>query len=198
MRLLLARHGQTVWNADRRFQGQADPELSVRGRAQAEALGRALRRRRLTAVYSSPLRRARETAEIVVRNRGLPITLLADLRELGLGRWEGRAADEVIATDGEHYRRWLSQPLACPPPGGEPLPDVSKRVLSAVDRIISSHPDGEELLVVGHGGIIGLYCCHLLRLSLNAVWRLRIDNASLTVVAPPRLLSFNETAHLKG
>lgn len=198
MKLLLVRHGQTVWNADRRFQGQADPELSERGRTQAAALGQALRGRRLSAVYSSPLRRARETAEIAVSGTGLPVTVLADLRELGLGRWEGHRVDEVITADGEHYRRWLGQPLDCPPPGGEPLQSVERRVLSAVDRITAAHGDGEEVLVVGHGGVIGVYCCHLLKLSLNALWRLRIDNAALTVVAPPRLVSFNDTAHLRG
>jgi alpha-ribazole phosphatase len=125
------------------------------------------------------------------------VTVVADLRELGLGRWEGRTVDEVIATDGERYRRWLSSPLDCPPPDGEPLPQVARRVLSAMDRIVSAHPDGNEVLVVGHGGVIGLYCCHLLELSLNALWRLRIDNASLTVVAPPRLVSFNDSAHLR-
>lgn len=198
MRLLLVRHAQSAWNAGRRFQGRADPELSEHGRAQAEALQRLLRGRRLTAVYSSPLRRARETAAIAAREHGLPVNVLPELSELGLGRWEGVSVDEVIAEDGERYHRWLRAPLDCPPPDGEPLPAVSDRVLSAMDQIISAHPDGDELLVVGHGGIIGLYCCHILGLSLNALWRLRIDNASLTVVAPPRLLSLNETAHLKG
>lgn len=198
MRLLLVRHAQSAWNAGRRFQGRADPELSEHGRAQAEALQRLLRGRRLTAVYSSPLRRARETAAIAAREHGLPVNVLPELSELGLGRWEGVSVDEVIAEDGERYQRWLRAPLDCPPPDGEPLPAVSDRVLSAMDQIISAHPDGDELLVVGHGGIIGLYCCHILGLSLNALWRLRIDNASLTVVAPPRLLSLNETAHLKG
>ncbi len=198
MRLLLVRHAQSAWNAGRRFQGRADPEISEHGRAQAEALQRLLRGRRLTAVYSSPLRRARETAAIAAREHGLPVNALPELSELGLGRWEGVSVDEVIAEDGERYHRWLRAPLDCPPPDGEPLPAVSDRVLSAMDQIISAHPDGDELLVVGHGGIIGLYCCHILGLSLNALWRLRIDNASLTVVAPPRLLSLNETAHLKG
>ena len=198
MRLLLVRHGQTAWNADRRFQGGADVELSERGRAQAEALGRALHARTFAAVYSSPLRRAQETREIVVRDRGLPVTVLPDLSEFGLGRWEGRGVDEVIASEGEGYHRWLREPLDCPPPDGEPLTHVASRVCSAVDRIISAHPDGEEVLVVGHGGIIGVYCCHLLGLSLNALWRLRIDNASLTVVLPPRLMCLNETAHLRS
>lgn len=198
MRLLLVRHAQSAWNAGRRFQGRADPEISEHGRAQAEALQRLLRGRRLTAVYSSPLRRARETAAIAAREHGLPVNALPELSELGLGRWEGVSVDEVIAEDGERYHRWLRAPLDCPPPDGEPLPAVSDRVLSAMDQIISAHPDGDEILVVGHGGIIGLYCCHILGLSLNALWRLRIDNASLTVVAPPRLLSLNETAHLKG
>ena len=198
MRLLLVRHAQSAWNAGRRFQGRADPELSEHGRAQAESLQRLLEGRRLAAVYSSPLRRASETAAIAVRPHGLPVKLLPELSELGLGRWEGASVDEVIAGDGERYHRWLRNPLDYPPPDGEPLPAVSHRVLSAMDQIISAHPDGDELLVVGHGGIIGLYCCHILGLSLNAIWRLRIDNASLTVVLPPRLLSLNETAHLRG
>ena len=198
MRLLLVRHAQSAWNAGRRFQGRADPELSEHGRAQAEALQRLLQGRRLTAVYSSPLRRASETAAIAARDHGLPVKLVPELCELGLGRWEGVSVDEVIAGDGERYHRWLRNPLEYPPPDGEPLPAVSDRVLSAMEQIISAHPDGDELLVVGHGGIIGLYCCHILGLSLNALWRLRIDNASLTVVAPPRLLSLNETAHLRS
>jgi len=198
VRLLLVRHAQSAWNAGRRFQGRADPELSERGRAQAEALQRALQGRGLTAVYSSPLRRALETAAIAARHHGLPVNVLPELSELGLGRWEGVSVDEVIARDGERYHRWLRAPLDCPPPDGEPLPAVSDRVIAAMNRIISAHPGGDELLVVGHGGVIGLYCCHLLGLSLNALWRLRIDNASLTVVAPTRLVSLNETAHLRG
>jgi phosphoserine phosphatase len=212
MRLLLARHGQSTWNELKRFQGRSDVELSPRGRAQAEALGRALRRYRLAAAYVSPMRRAVETAEIALGTAGLALTPMDELQELSLGDWEGYTVDEIRSRDGNPYLAWLEAPLDCPPPGGEPLPDVSRRVGRAIDRIAAAHPDGarghargasghargDDVLVVAHGGVISVYACWLLGCSFNHLWRLRVDNASLTVAEPPRLVSLNDTAHLEG
>jgi broad specificity phosphatase PhoE len=198
MRLLLARHGESVWNAEKRFQGHTDIALSDRGRAQAEALGRALRGYRVRAAYVSPFARARETAELALRELGVPLTIIEELRELSLGEWEGCTVDEVRAREGDPYRAWLRAPHDCPPPGGEPLPVVHARVRAAVDRIAAAHPDGEDVLVVSHGGVISVYACALLGCSFNQLWKLRVDNASLTVVRPPRLVSLNDTAHLAG
>jgi broad specificity phosphatase PhoE len=193
--LFLARHGQTDWNAMRRFQGESDVGLSARGRAQADALGRAFRGRRLAAVYASPLRRARETAAIAVGD-GMAVTTVESLRELSLGQWEGRTVDEIRREDGDPYLAWLRAPHDCPPPGGEPLDQVAARVRGALARIAAAHADGEEVLVVAHGGVISVYACDLLGSSFNSLWRLRVDNCSLTVVKPPRLVSINDTAHL--
>jgi broad specificity phosphatase PhoE len=219
MRLLLARHGESVWNAERRFQGHTDIALSARGRAQAEALGQALRGYKVAAAYVSPFARARETAELALRamnedrdgcagavpsGRGsgghivAPSTIVDELRELSLGDWEGCTVDEVRAREGDPYRAWLRAPHDCPPPGGEPLPVVSARVRAAVDRIAAAHPNGEDVLVVSHGGVISVYACALLGCSFNQLWRLRVDNCSLTVVRPPRLVSLNDTTHLAG
>jgi len=196
MRLLLARHGETTWNAERRFQGRTDVALSPRGRAQAEALGGALRGHRIAAAYVSPFRRARETAEVALAGTGVPVTPVEELRELSLGEWEGCTVDEVRAREGDPYRAWLLAPHDCPPPGGEPLDAVSARVRAAIDHISALHPNGDDVLVVAHGGVISVYACALLGCSFNALWRLRVDNASLTVVRPPRLVSLNDTAHL--
>ena len=198
MRLLLARHGESVWNAERRFQGHTDIELSARGRAQAEALGRALRGYRVVAAYVSPFHRARETAELALRESGVPLTVIEELRELSLGEWEGCTVDEVRAQAGDPYRAWLRAPHDCPPPGGEPLPVVSERVRAAIERIARAHGPGEDVLIVSHGGVISVYACHILGCSFNQLWRLRVDNASLTVVRPPRIVSLNDTAHLAG
>ena len=195
MRLLLARHGQTEWNADRRFQGHTDTALSERGRAQAHALGRALRGHRVTAAYVSPMRRAVETAEIALADAGIPFTPIEALRELSLGAWEGCTVDEIRQQDGDPYAAWLRAPLDCPPPGAEPLHDVRDRVLAAVEDIGSAHGDGDTL-VIAHGGVISVYACHLLGCSFNQLWRLRVDNCSLTVAKPPRLVSLNDTSHL--
>ena len=197
MKLLLARHGQTEWNADRRFQGTTDVPLSARGRAQAHALGRALRGRRITAAYVSPMQRALETAEIALADAGIPFTPIEELRELSLGAWEGCTVDEIRQQDGDPYAAWLRAPLDNPPPDAEPLHDVRDRVLTAVERIADAHDEGNALLIA-HGGVISVYACHLLGCSFNQLWRLRVDNASLTIVRPPRLVSLNDTSHLTG
>ena len=197
MRLLLARHGQSEWNQVRRFQGVNDVGLSDTGRAQAEALGRAVRRGyRVAAAYVSPMRRALETAEIALAGTAIPRVPLPDLRELSLGEWEGRTVDEVRALHGDPFHAWVRAPLDCPPPGGEALPEVSARVQRAIARIGEDHRNGDDVLVVAHGGVISVYLCQLLGVSFNALWRLRIDNGSLSIAEPPRLVSVNDTTHL--
>ena len=197
MKLLLARHAESAWNAERRFQGRTDVGLSDMGCLQAAALARALAGGRVGAIYSSPLVRARETAEIVARERGLTVTLVDELRELSLGAWEGRTVDDVLATEADAYRLWRERPYDCPPPDGEHIEDVARRVLPVMELIVSSHADGQEALVVSHGGVISIFLCHLLGLSPNALWQLAIGNASLSVVDPPRVLTLNDTAHLE-
>ncbi len=197
MRVLLARHGQTLWNASRRFQGATDVGLSDVGRAQAAALGHALAGHRLAAVYASPLRRAVETAEIVVGEAEMPIVAVEELRELSLGEWEGFTVDEIRGREGDPYQAWLRTPHDCPPPGGEPLDDVIARVDRAIDGIVRLHGGRDDVLVVAHGGVISVYACYLLGCSFNSLWRFRVDNCSLTVVKPPRLVSINDTSHLR-
>jgi broad specificity phosphatase PhoE len=196
VRLLLARHGQSTWNSLRRFQGATDVPLSELGRAQARALGHAVRRHRIARAYVSPMRRAAETAELALAGMDVEIVTLPDLRELSLGTWEGCTVAEVRAQAGDPYRAWLRAPVDCPPPEGEGLDDVCTRMRGVVDEIAAAHGEGDDVLVVAHGGVISVYACHLLGCSFNSLWRLRVDNASLTVVAPPRVVTLNDTSHL--
>jgi alpha-ribazole phosphatase/probable phosphoglycerate mutase len=198
MRLLLARHGQTIWNAERRFQGSTDVPLSPLGLEQARALRRAFRGYRLAAAYVSPFRRAIETAEVALEGSGVPLVPLEELRELSLGEWEGCTVEQISGQAGDPYRAWLMAPHDCPPPGGEPLDQVSARVRAAVDRIAAAHAPRDDVAVIAHGGVISVYACCLLGCSFNQLWRLRVDNASLTIVRPPRLVSLNDTSHLTG
>ena len=144
--LLLARHGETDWNRELRIQGSSDTELNEAGRVQARALADELADVPLTAVYSSDLRRARETAEIVAAGRTLDVRFDPDLRERSFGSWEGLTRAEVAerSPDIEHH-------------DGETDEQVRARVLAAVHRIVRAHP-GEDVLVVSHGG------------ALNALW----------------------------
>jgi len=198
VKLLLARHGQSTWNSLRRFQGVADVPLSDIGRAQARALGHAVRRHRIRRAYVSPLRRAVETAKLALAGTDVEIVTIPDLRELSLGAWEGCTVTEIRAQEGDPYRAWLRAPVDCPPPEGEALDDVCNRMLGVVEQIEAAHDPDDDVLVVAHGGVISVYACHLLGCSFNSLWRLRVDNASLTVARPPRLVSLNDTAHLAG
>jgi len=197
-RLLLARHGQSVSNAVRRFQGVQDVALSELGERQAEALGQAIRRLPIAAVYTSPLERARRTAEIAAAGLGVPLQPVDDLRELSLGEWEGRTVEEIRALPGDPYEQWVRDPVACLPPGGEPLAEVQARVVSAMADIAAAHPNGQQVLVVCHGGVISAYLAHCLGLPLSSIWRLTLSNGSITEVAPPSVRSVNSTRHLSG
>jgi broad specificity phosphatase PhoE len=196
-RLLLARHGQSVSNAVRRFQGAQDVPLSPLGVRQAEALRGAVGRGRLAHVYASPLERARRTAEIVRGDLDLPLTVLDDLRELSLGEWEGCTVEEIRARPGDPYTRWVRDPVEGQPPGGEPLAEVQARALQAVARIASAHPNGEAVLIVSHGGVISALLAHWLGLPLSSIWRIAVANCSLSEIRPPRVVSVNETGHLR-
>lgn len=138
--ILLARHGETDWNRTGRFQGHADPPLNDAGRAQARELADRLRDTPFDAVYTSDLRRAHETAEIVAASHGVPVVADPGLREVDIGSWSGltRAEVEQRFPDAEHH-------------DGESRADHLARVLATVERIARAHPDA-RILIVSHGG----------------------------------------------
>jgi 2,3-bisphosphoglycerate-dependent phosphoglycerate mutase len=199
MECWLVRHGESTWNAVGRFQGGLDAPLSPRGHAQAAALAAGLSATRFDALYTSPLRRARDTALACGTAVGLDPVPVDGLREVGLGDWEGLTLDTVRAQQGDHYGRWLDAPVDHPPPGGESMASLAERVRAALDALSRRHADG-RVLVVSHGGAISSALCAWLGRPLNAIWSLRLDNASVTRVVLPagHLLGWNETGHLSG
>jgi broad specificity phosphatase PhoE len=149
--LLLARHGETDWNSERRWQGHADQPLNERGREQARALAAELAARPLDAIYSSDLLRARETAEIVASALGLEVRVEPGLREVDVGSWSGLSHAEIETTDPEGFRRWQEGGKGWE--HGESYDEMGTRVVAAVIEIAAAHPD-ETVLVVTHGGSI--------------------------------------------
>jgi len=141
--ILLARHGETDWNLERRVQGHTDRPLNATGRAQASALAEELADTPLDAVYSSDLVRAHETARIVAERQGLEVTAVPDLREREFGTWEGLTDREILDRFPQaHHGPWGD---------GETPEAMSRRVLEALRRIAETHP-GATVLVVSHGG----------------------------------------------
>jgi alpha-ribazole phosphatase len=200
-RFLLIRHGESVWNGERRIQGNQDPPLSPRGRRQAELLARRLGvyLPRAAAVYTSPLRRAAETAEAVRTATGLPVFPDPDLREMCLGQWEGRTVPEIQAAFPGSYERWLADPLAHPAPGGERLEGFTRRVTDAFERVQAAQP-GSDVILVSHGGPIKALLCHVLGLEPRSLFRIKQDNTAVSLVevddATRRVLLMNDTCHL--
>ncbi|MGB2875958.1 MAG: histidine phosphatase family protein [Gaiellaceae bacterium] len=150
-KLLLVRHGETDWNLGDRFQGHADPPLNETGRAQARELADSLAGRSFAAVYSSPLRRAFETAEIVAAPHGLEAVPVEGLREVDVGSWQGLTRDEIEQRFPDHFRRWLEYREGWE--DGETYGQMSSRVVATLVELAERH-DGEEALVVTHGGPI--------------------------------------------
>jgi broad specificity phosphatase PhoE len=147
--MLLARHGETEWNRVGRYQGWADPPLNDTGRAQARALAEQLRATPFAAVYSSDLRRAHETAEIVAAPHAVPVLVEPGLREVNVGAWSGltRAVVARRFPDGER-------------PGGETRQEHAARVLAAAERIAHAHPS-DRILLVSHGGTMRALRLHV-------------------------------------
>jgi len=150
----LARHGETAWNLEGRWQGQTDIPLHDEGRRQARALAERLRACNIAHVHSSDLLRARETADIVAVALGLrAVTVDADLRERRFGVFEGRTREEC-ETLGEVWTRFLAD-RRCMPPGAEPERDVVVRMRRALERVIAHRASaGGDALVVSHGSAL--------------------------------------------
>jgi 2,3-bisphosphoglycerate-dependent phosphoglycerate mutase len=148
----LARHGETDWNRDLRWQGHSDPPLNDRGREQARALAESLTGSRFAALYSSDLRRASETAEIVAARLNLQVVVDPRLREIDIGSWEGFTLAELQAAAPQAVARWEDHGVRGWE-GGESHEEMLARVRAAVGAIADRH-DGEEVLAVAHGGPI--------------------------------------------
>jgi glucosyl-3-phosphoglycerate phosphatase len=155
VKLVLWRHGQTTYNAERRFQGQSDVPLNDTGRDQARRAARYLAAMKPDAIFASDLSRATETAAVLARLTGLPVQLDKDLRERGGGSWEGKTAEEIRAEFPEAFASWA-------PPDGESAASVADRSSAALERIADGLPGGSLAVVVSHGGALGFGAARIL------------------------------------
>jgi probable phosphoglycerate mutase len=149
--ILLARHGETDWNREGRFQGHADPPLNETGRAQAAELAAELKGVELAAVYSSPLRRAVETAAVVAAEHGLEPVAVDALREVDVGSWQGLTRAEIEARFPEQFARWLDYDQGWE--DGESYEAMGRRAVAVLLELAAAH-EGERILAVTHGGPI--------------------------------------------
>jgi broad specificity phosphatase PhoE len=171
--LIIVRHGETDWNRDGRYQGHADPPLNEAGRKQALELARELAETPLDVAYTSDLKRAAETARIILDGRDVPLVPDRGLREIDVGSWSGLTRPEIE----ERFPGWTEH-------DGESREDHLGRVLAAVEQIAARH-DGQRVLLVSHGGSIRALRRHALkvdsvpRVENCTVYRLGFENGVL-------------------
>ncbi|MGE5586811.1 MAG: alpha-ribazole phosphatase [Clostridia bacterium] len=199
-RVFLVRHGETEWNAARRYQGHRDVPLSPAGELQAERLSRRLMRESLSAVYTSDLSRAVATARAIARPHGVPVVELRELREIDMGEWEGMSFHELQRTRPVDVARWLEDTANNPIPGGESYADLMDRVVPKVTELVRAHP-GASICVVSHAGPVKMVLCDALGITPESRHRIDLVNGSLCAVEyspgrAPRVLLMNDTCHL--
>ncbi len=201
MRLILVRHGETIYNAQRRFTGQSDVPLNPLGERQAAALGECLATEHLDVIVTSNLERTRVTAEAIASYHGLPIQEDIDLREMALGEWEGYTYDEVLANDVNLAAQWRVDPATYAPPRGETVAQLRDRCARALNRWQTQYPEASVLWVT-HGGLIGVLLCHVLGIDLKRRWQFRHDNASISEIRLSGecviIARLNETTHIRS
>jgi probable phosphoglycerate mutase len=199
-RLFLVRHGATSATEEDRFSGSSGAELAELGRWQAARLGERLSHQNITAIYSSPLSRALETAGIIAGHCDLAPETRDGLREIGHGHWEGMKREDVEQQFAAEYASWEADPFTFAPVGGESGVAVLARALPVVREIVATHPGG-QLLVVSHKATLRLVLSSLLGFDPRG-YRDRLDQspACLNVVdfrdpVRVRLMLFNDTSH---
>ncbi len=197
--MLLVRHGQTMSNVTSRYAGWIDEDLNNRGLQQAQQLAERLKNWRIDSAYSSPLKRAFHTAEIIATPHSLSVNKLDDLGEIRMGLWEGLSAAQIEVKFPEEWKQWRSDPSNLVMPEGESIGQVQKRAILALQRTIKANP-GCQVLVATHDAILKLSIAYCLNVSPSIYRRIEIANASLTIISITdgkwRLSLLNDTAHL--
>lgn len=203
MRIFLIRHGESEYNCYGRYTGQRDVPLSALGRRQAQQLARRLESEPLAVIYSSPLQRARETAEAIAQVRGISLHLEAFLAEIDHGLWEGLTAIEVAAKFPAEFAQWQTHPHLCVMPQGESLQQVALRAEEAFQRIVAEYHHG-TVAICSHDAVLRVLLLQALGVPLEHFWKVYLENASLSLLeahagaAHFRLALFNDTAHLQS
>jgi len=197
--LILVRHGETEWNVEEVFRGRIDIELNETGLRQTELLAQYLSGLNIDAVYSSPLRRALNTAEVIARYHKLKVEIASGLTDFNYGKWQGLPHQEVKRRYKKLYGQWLENPHLIRMPDGESLDEVRERALTVVDEVVAKH-EGTAALV-SHRVVNKVLICALLGLDNSHFWNIRQDTCGMTTFAYENerfiLTKHNDTSYLR-
>lgn len=197
--LILMRHGETVPNTLQVYQGQGDGELSKLGIQQAKIAANYFSGVHIDHIYSSDLKRAADTSDIIAEKHGINVVRTHKLKERFYGDWEGLTFRQIQRKYGILYKKWLVDPGKARIPFAETLSGLQQRGVEAVDEIMANHRN-RTVLIVAHGGINRAILFHFMGLDLNNFWRIRQNNCCMNVVEfkppYPRVVVINNTCYL--
>jgi len=203
MHILLVRHGETAWNREGRYQGRTDVPLSPEGEAQVRALGARLGHLPIARAVSSPLSRAKRTAEAILAGRDVTLELDPGLLEISHGAWEGQLSADVEAAHAEMIGIWRNRPDRDVPagPGAETLGQVEARAWPVLERVTRGLADNDTLLLAAHDAVNRVLLCRVLGLPLTRIWAFRQSPATLNVLSGPTLdelavMRLNDAEHV--
>jgi broad specificity phosphatase PhoE len=180
--IIVVRHGETVWNQQRRWQGWLDSPLTDLGVSQARKVAAELRPERIDAAYSSDAGRARQTADIIAAGRDLPVATTSALRERYYGYHEGLTADEIDQMHpNTRFRESRDTRESFRPPGGETFGEARARLQPFLESIVRRHP-GETVLLVTHSGIVRLFDSIVQGQMLDAIWHRHPPNCCVYIL----------------
>ena len=198
-KLILVRHGQTLWNKELKYQGHSDIILDDDGLRQAALVAGRLKGEKIDAVYSSDLKRAFATAEAIANYHSLPVFVMPGLREMKFGEWEGFTFKFIYERWPEEMDKLFVNAREARVPGGETFDEVKIRAAAAVDELVAKHPE-QTVVAVCHGGTIRTIICNVLGIDLNRVWDIKQDNTAVNIIEfyPERAIIslLNDTHHL--
>ena len=199
--IILVRHGETDWNTEQVFRGRIDVALNQVGLSQAEAVGLSLKERDIDVLYSSPLKRAFETANILAKGRNVEIVSEEGFVDINFGLWQGISHQKVKEDFKNLYAQWLSEPHTVSFPEGESLEEVKARSQTALDTLIKNNP-GKTVAIVSHRVVNKVLLCTVLGLNLSHFWNIRQDTCAVNSFEYREgnyfLTLLNDTCHLKG
>jgi len=202
--LYLIRHAATQNNLSHPplLQGQGtDVELSAEGLNQAAATAAQLEQLPISAVYTSPLRRALQTAKLIAKPHAIACTVVDALIEVDVGSWENRSWDEIAETEPIAYRQFIENPAKYPYAGGESFTEVAHRAQPAFEKLMKQHA-GEKIVVVAHNVINRVYLAHVAGIALAKSRDLKQNNCGINVIrhrsSRDQLITLNATLHLES
>jgi broad specificity phosphatase PhoE len=202
-RIVLIRHAKTEWNEgeQERFRGRADLALSEFGIKQAELTADRIAGWPISAIYSSPLKRALSTAEILASPLGLKTRLLNGLIDIDYGTWQGLSLPEAAADDNQLYELWLQNPHLVTFPGGEKLQQVQKRAYHAMKTLLPKH-ESQTIVLISHKVVCKLLICRIIGLDNSRFWQVEQDTCAINLIESReeflQLTLLNDTCHLKS